>query len=89
MVNLEGTILIESLRNFVRMFISMRSWPDLKMGDEGSKLRSPDQILEKSFVPSIGHRFESVFKKNIVRMFISMISRPVSNWVMFGKKLGP
>ena len=37
MVNLEGTILIESLRNFVRMFISMKSWPDLKMGDEGSR----------------------------------------------------
>ena len=43
---LKGTVLIQSSWNFVRMFISMKSSSDLKLGHIVSKIRSRGQILE-------------------------------------------
>ena len=43
---LEGTILSLTSSKFVRMFISVKSRPDLKMGHIWSKAKSLGQILE-------------------------------------------
>ena len=44
---LEGTVLIQSSRNFVRMLIIIISRSVVKLGHVGSKTRSVGQILEK------------------------------------------
>ena len=44
----EGTVLIQSLRNFVRMFIYIKSKSCLKLGYVMLKTRSLGQIVEKA-----------------------------------------
>ena len=43
----EGTVLIQSAWNFVRMLILIKSRPGSQLGHVGSKTRSLGQILEK------------------------------------------
>ena len=45
------------------MLIIIMSRSDLKLGHGGSKTRSLGQILEKPFVHSRGHSFDSKFMK--------------------------
>ena len=63
MYTLEGTDLIISSRNYVRMLIIIMSRSSSKLGHVGSKTRSLDQILEKPCVHSRGHSFDSKFMK--------------------------
>ena len=63
MYDLEGTVLIQSSRNFVRMLIIITSRPSLKLGHVGSKTRSLGQILEKPCVHCRGHSFDHKFLK--------------------------
>ena len=57
---LEGTVFIQSSWNFVKMFIIMKSRPELRMSHVGSKTRSLVQILVKSWVHSRGHSFDPI-----------------------------
>ena len=59
--SLEGTVLIQSSWNCVRMFISMNSMSDMKLGYIGSKPGSPDQILEKNMCTL----WKALFKCNL------------------------
>ena len=63
MHTLEGTVLIESSCNFVRMIILIKSRSPLKMGHVGSKTRLLSQIIEKPCVHSRGHSFDPTFMK--------------------------
>ena len=56
----EGTVLIQSSRNCVRILIIIISRSDLKLGHVGSKIRSLGQILEKPCVHST-RGFDSKF----------------------------
>ena len=47
-VHLKGTILIQFIWNYVKMFIFIKSRPCLKQGHAGLKNRSVGQILEKT-----------------------------------------
>ena len=47
MYTLEGTVLTQTSCTFVRMFISIKSRSQLKLGHIRSKARSQGQILEK------------------------------------------
>ena len=58
MYTLEGTVLIQSSLNYVRMLIPIKFWSDRKLGHVGSKTRSLGQILEKPYVHSRGHSFD-------------------------------
>ena len=60
---LEGTVLIQSSGNLVRMLIIITSRSSSKLGHVGSKTRSLGQILEKPYVHSRGHSFDSKFTK--------------------------
>ena len=60
---LEGTVLIQSSWNFVRMLIIITSRSSSKLGHVESKTRSLDQILEKPCVHSVGHSFDHKFMK--------------------------
>ena len=59
----EGTVLIQGSRNFVRMLIIIISRSGSKLGHVGSKMRSLGQILEKLCVHSRGHSFDSKLTK--------------------------
>ena len=50
MYTLEGTVLIESSRNFIRILMIIISRSSSKLGHVGSKIRSLGQILEKNLV---------------------------------------
>ena len=63
MYTLEGTVLMISSRNYVRMLIIIMSRSSSKLGHVGSKTMSVGQILEKPCVHSRGHSFESKFMK--------------------------
>ena len=63
MYTLEGTVLIQSSRNFIRMLMIIISRSPFKLGHVGSKTRSLGQILEKPCVHSKGHRFDHKFMK--------------------------
>ena len=63
MYTLEGTDLIISSGNYVRMLIIIMSRSDLKLGHVGSKTRSVGQILEKPCVHSRGHNCDSKVMK--------------------------
>ena len=45
---LEGIVLNQSLWNYVKMFVIICSWPNLKLGQVRSKTRSLGQIFEKN-----------------------------------------
>ena len=59
MYTLEGTVLIQSSGNFVRVLILMISMSSLKLGHVRSKTRSLGQILEKPCVHSRVHSLVS------------------------------
>ena len=63
MFTLEGTVLIQSSRNFIRMLMIIISRSSSKLGHVGSKTRSLGQILEKPSVHSRGHSFDSKLTK--------------------------
>ena len=63
MYTLEGTVLIQSSRNFIRMLMIIISRSSSKLGHVGSKARSLGQILEKPCVHSKRHRFDPKFMK--------------------------
>ena len=63
MYTLEGTVLIQSSRNSIRMFMIIISRSSSKLGDVGSKTRSLGQILEKPCVHSKRHSFDPKFMK--------------------------
>ena len=63
MYTLEGTVLIQSSCNLIRMLMIIISRPSSKVGHAGSKTRSLGQILEKPCVLSRGHSFNSKFMK--------------------------
>ena len=73
MYTLEGTDLIISSLNYVRMLLIIMSRSSLKLGHVGSKIRSLGQILEKPCVHSKRHNFDPKF--NFVRFFIIIIPR--------------
>ena len=58
---LEGTVLIQSSRNFNRMLMIIISRSSSKLGYVGSKTRSLGQILEIPSVHSRGHSFDPKF----------------------------
>ena len=74
MYSLEGTVLVQSSGNFVRLLIIITSRSVLKLGHVRLKTRSLGQILEKPSVFSRGHSFDHMFMK-IFRMLIIIISR--------------
>ena len=63
MYSLEGIVLIQSSRNFVGMFVVIKSRPELRMGHVESKARSLGQFLEKPCVLSVRHSFDPIFMK--------------------------
>ena len=63
MYTLEGTVLIQSSRNFIRMLMIIISRSSSKLGHVGSKTRSLGQILEIPSVHSRGHSFDPKFMK--------------------------
>ena len=58
---LEGTVSIQSSRNFIRMLMIMIFRSSLKLGYVGSKTRSLGQILEIPCVHSKRHSFDPKF----------------------------
>ena len=64
MHTLEGTVLIQSSRNFVRMLILIKSRSCLKLDHVGSKTWSLGPILEKPCVHT-GHSFDSKFRSDL------------------------
>ena len=60
---LEGTVLIQSSCNYVRMLIIIISRSDSKLGHVWSKTRLLGQILEKPCVHSRRHSFDQKFMK--------------------------
>ena len=56
------------------MFIYIKSRPELKMGHVGSKTRSLDQFLEKSYIHSRGHSFNPIFMNLCQNVYIDIIS---------------
>ena len=60
---LEGTVLIQISRNFIRMLMIIISRSSSKLGHVGSKTRSLGQILEKPCVHSKRHSFDPEFMK--------------------------
>ena len=63
MYTVEGTVLIQSSRNLIRLLIIILSKSVSKLGHVGSKTRSLDQILKKPSVHSGGHSFDSKLTK--------------------------
>ena len=65
MFTLEGTVLIQSSRNFIRMLRIIISRSNSKLGHVGSKARSQHvgEILEKNCVHSKRHSFDPKFMK--------------------------
>ena len=63
MYTLEGTVLIQNSRKYVRILIIIMSRSGLKLGHVGSKTRSLGKILEKPCVHSTGHSFDLKFTK--------------------------
>ena len=72
MYTLEGTVVIQSSENFVRMFIIIISRSDSKLGYVRSKTWSLDQILEKLCVLSRVHSFVS----NVMTLCQNVMSTP-------------
>ena len=60
---LEGTVLIQSSQNFIRMLTIIIFRSSLKLGHVGSKNRSLDQILEIPCVHSKRLSFDPKFMK--------------------------
>ena len=54
---LEGTVLIQSSPNFIRMFVMKLSRSNLKFGHVGSKTRSLGQILAKTLCTVLKAQF--------------------------------
>ena len=75
MYTLEGTVLIQSSRNFVRLLIIIISTSILKLGHVGSKTRSLGQILEKNLVDPLERTILILSSRNYVRKLIIIISR--------------
>ena len=63
MNTLEGTVLIQSSLDFVRLLIISMARSSSKVGHVESNTRSLGQILEKPSVHSRGHSFDSKFTK--------------------------
>ena len=63
MYTLEGTVLIISSGNFIRMLMIIISRSSSKLCHVGSKNRSLGQILEKPCVHSKRHSFDPKFMK--------------------------
>ena len=63
MYSLEGTVFIQSSRNYIRMLLIIISKSSSKLGHVGSKTRLLGQILEKHCVHSRGHSFDPKFMK--------------------------
>ena len=63
MYTLEGSVLIQSSRNFIRMLMIIIFRPGLKLGHVGLKFRSLGQILEIPCVHSKRHGFDTKFMK--------------------------
>ena len=61
---LEGTVLIQSSSNFVRMIIRLKSRSSLKLGHVASKIRSLVQIKERPCVYSRGHSYDPKFMEH-------------------------
>ena len=61
-----GHSFIQLSRNFVRMLLSIKSEPCLKLVHVRSKTRLLGQILDKVCVYSRGHHFDPIF----VRLFL-------------------
>ena len=59
----EGTVLMQSSLNYVRMFISIKSRPGRKLGHVGSKTRSKGQLKEKPCELFSRHSFDPFFMK--------------------------
>ena len=78
MFTLEGKVLIQSSRNFIRMLMIIISRSSSILGHVGSKTRSLGQILRKPCVHSKRHSFDPKFMKlcQIVNQLIIIISRP-------------
>ena len=72
MYSLEGIVLIQSSWHFVRMFVVIKSRPELKMGHVGSKTRSLGQFLEKPCVLSRRHSFDPIFMKLCQNGFLTL-----------------
>ena len=66
MYTIEGTVLIQTSLNFVRMLILIISRSSLKLGHVGSETRVLGQIIEKktkTCLRSKGHSFNPKFMK--------------------------
>ena len=63
MYTLEGTVLIQSSLNFIRMLMIIISRSSSKLGHVGSKTRSLGQILEEPCVHTQRHSFDPKFMK--------------------------
>ena len=63
MYTLEGTVLIQSSPDFIRMLMIIIPRSSLKLGHVGSKTRLLGQILEKPCVHSKRHSFDPKFMK--------------------------
>ena len=93
MYTLEGTVLIQSSRNFIRMLMIIIFRSSLKLGHVGSKTRSLGQILEKPCVHSKRHSFHPKFMKlcqNVNhhnRLLIIIISRSSLKLGQVGSKI--
>ena len=81
---LEATVLLQSSRNFTRMFGMMISLSGLNMGHVESKTRSLGQI---SLKPSSSSRGQFCFSpRNFTRMFVWIIFRSSLNMGDVGSK---
>ena len=61
------------------MFIFMKSRPELKVGQVGSKTRSLGQFLDKPYVHSNGHRFDPVYMKLCLNVYLNKVSARIKN----------
>ena len=72
----------------VRMFVLMKSWTSVTMGQVGSKTRSLGQILEKPFVRSRGHIFSQIIMKCGQNVCLDEVSDEFENGSCLVKKVG-
>ena len=75
MYTLEGTILIQSSRNFIRMLMIIISRSGSKLGHVWSKSGSPGQIIEIPCVHPETHSFDPKFMK-LCQNVNNILSRP-------------
>ena len=67
--------MIQASRNFVRMFIFIKSRPEFKVGHVRSERRSLGQFLEKQCVLCSRHSFDPIFMKLCKNVYL-LKSRP-------------